>query len=153
MKVGRKKHFNRATVAYFFLLAYIVAALVWWFISLQRQSNEMAQLKLDQLYARNSQVRSQKSEVRSQKSEVRSQKSEVGSQKSEVNLPAAYEEEIKKIEDENKRAHGKYIGEGATFLLLSLAGAYFVYRSARKQVSLQQQESNFMMAITHELKT
>src|SRR6478736_3204211 len=118
MKVGRKKHFNRATVAYFFLLAYIVAALVWWFISLQRQSNEMAQLKLDQLYARNNQVRSQKSEVRSQKSEV-------GSQKSEVNLPAAYEEEIKKIEDENKRAHGKYIGEGATFLLLSLAGAYF----------------------------
>ena len=58
-----------------------------------------------------------------------------------------------KIEDEKNRAHAKYIGEGVTFLLLSLVGAFFVYRSARKQISLQQQESNFMMAITHELKT
>jgi K+-sensing histidine kinase KdpD len=123
MKVGRRKHFNRATVAYFFLLAYIVAALVWWFISLQRQSNEMAQLKLDQLNARSE------------------------------NHSSNYEEEVKKIQDDKKRARGKYVGEGITFLLLSLAGAYFVYLAARRQIRLQQQESNFMMAITHELKT
>jgi signal transduction histidine kinase len=32
-------------------------------------------------------------------------------------------------------------------------GAAFVYRSVRKQFRLQQQQQNFMMAVTHELKT
>jgi len=123
MKPGRKKQFTNATVAYLFLLAYILAALVWWFISLQRQSNEMADLQLKLLNAH-----------------------------SAINSKD-YQEKALKIEEEKKRAHGKYVGEGITFLLLSLAGAFFVYRSARKQISLQQQESNFMMAITHELKT
>ena len=123
MKVGRKKHLTTATVAYLFLLLYILAALVWWFISLQQQSNEMANLKLDLL------------------------------KKESANDPARYQREVNKIEEEKRRAHGKYIGEGATFLLLSLVGAFFVYRSVRKQISLQLQERNFMMAITHELKT
>ena len=32
-------------------------------------------------------------------------------------------------------------------------GAVFVYRSVRKQFRVQQQQQNFMMAVTHELKT
>jgi len=64
-----------------------------------------------------------------------------------------FDDHVKAIEEEKNRAHAKYVGEGVTFLLLSLVGAFFVYRSARKQIRLQQQESNFMMAITHELKT
>ena len=64
-----------------------------------------------------------------------------------------YQDEARKIEEEKLRAHGKYVGEGATFLFLSLLGAFFVYRAVRKQISLQHQEQNFMMAITHELKT
>jgi K+-sensing histidine kinase KdpD len=123
MNVGQKKQFSTATLAYIFLLLYILAALVWWFISLQSQSNEMAQLRMDLLKEK---------------------------------LPAnssVYQKEAKNIEEEKKRAHGKYIGEGATFLFLSLLGAFFVYRAVRKQISLQHQEKNFMMAITHELKT
>jgi two-component system sensor histidine kinase CiaH len=123
MKANRKKHFTTATVAYLFLLFYIVAALVWWFISLQRQSEEMAILKLNLL--------------------------------NHISVANAviYQQEVNRIAEERKRAQAKYIGEGTTFLLLSLLGAYFVFRSARKQIRLQQQESNFMMAITHELKT
>ena len=37
--------------------------------------------------------------------------------------------------------------------LLILIGAAFVYRSIRRQFNLQQQQQNFMMAVTHELKT
>jgi signal transduction histidine kinase len=123
MKANRKKRFTTPTVAYLFLFAYILAALVWWFISLQRQSNVLADLQLSLL------------------------------QSDSTKNAADYREKVIKIEEDKERAHAKYIGEGITFLLLSMAGAFFVYRSARKQISLQQQESNFMMAITHELKT
>jgi two-component system, OmpR family, sensor histidine kinase CiaH len=57
------------------------------------------------------------------------------------------------ITEEKKRKTGQYIGEGITFLALTLVAALFVYRAARRQFLLQHQQENFMMAITHELKT
>jgi K+-sensing histidine kinase KdpD len=57
------------------------------------------------------------------------------------------------ISTEKKRKTAQYIGEGATFLFLTLIGALFVYRTVLRQLRLQQQHQNFMMAITHELKT
>jgi signal transduction histidine kinase len=47
----------------------------------------------------------------------------------------------------------EHIGEGATFLALILIGAAYVYRLVRRQFRVQQQQHNFVMAITHELKT
>ena len=58
-----------------------------------------------------------------------------------------------KIESDKKRKTAQYIGEGTTFLVLILIGAVFVYRATRRQLRLSQQQQNFMMAITHELKT
>lgn len=57
------------------------------------------------------------------------------------------------IEDARKRKTAQYIGEGSTFLALILLGAVFVYRATRRQIKLAQQQQNFMMAVTHELKT
>jgi len=54
---------------------------------------------------------------------------------------------------EQDRKTAGYIGEGSTFLLLILLGAIFVYREVRRQIRLQLQQQNFMMAVTHELKT
>jgi K+-sensing histidine kinase KdpD len=45
------------------------------------------------------------------------------------------------------------VGEGSAFLLLIFVGAVFIYRSVRRQFKLQQQQQNFVMAVTHELKT
>lgn len=67
--------------------------------------------------------------------------------------PAVYDYALAKIETEYKRNLTKYIGEGSTFLLLILVGAAFVYQSVRRQFHLQQQQQNFMMTVTHELKT
>lgn len=36
-------------ILYWFLLAYILAALIWWFIALKRQNNQMAKYKTEQL--------------------------------------------------------------------------------------------------------
>ncbi len=57
------------------------------------------------------------------------------------------------INEARKRKTAQYIGEGSTFLALILLGAVFVYRATRKQLLLSQQQQNFMMAVTHELKT
>jgi K+-sensing histidine kinase KdpD len=64
-----------------------------------------------------------------------------------------YEYKFNKIKDEHNRKTAQYIGEGATFLVLILVGAVFVYRSVKKQIVLSHQQQNFMMAVTHELKT
>ncbi|MDQ3278134.1 MAG: HAMP domain-containing histidine kinase [Bacteroidota bacterium] len=64
-----------------------------------------------------------------------------------------YRQQLEKINAEQERGEYKYIGEGSAFLLLILVGAVFVYRAVRRQFRLQQQQQNFVMAITHELKT
>lgn len=65
----------------------------------------------------------------------------------------SYESRYSEIQAESQRKTAQYIGEGSTFLLLILVGALFVYREVRRQIKLQLQQQNFMMAVTHELKT
>jgi signal transduction histidine kinase len=101
------------------MLVFIMAAWVWWFISLQTQNNQMRMYKIAQL------------------------------NKDDV----AYEPKINLIDDEYRLKTTQYISEGITFVLVTLIGALFVYRSVRKQILLGRQQQNFMMAITHELKT
>ena len=64
-----------------------------------------------------------------------------------------YEAKLNNIFAEEQRKTAQHIGEGSTFLLLILFGALFVYREVRRQIRLQLQQQNFMMAVTHELKT
>jgi signal transduction histidine kinase len=59
----------------------------------------------------------------------------------------------KAILDFQIRKTKQYIGEGVTFLCLFLLGAIYVYRSLIKQIRYSNQQQNFMMAVTHELKT
>jgi len=120
-----KKRIRLATTIYWLLLFYIVAALVWWFISLEKQNRQMEDFKIIQLNA-----------------------AVDPSHNSEI-----YNGSLFKIEQEYKRNLVKFVSEGSTFLLLILIGAAFVYRSVRRQFLLQQQQQNFMMAVTHELKT
>lgn len=114
------KRLRRTTFTYWMLLLYIVAALAWWFISLEKQNNQIALLKYEVAGSLAPQQRTASEEV---------------------------------IAKEISRNHGKYIAEGVTFLILIFIGAAFVYRSVRRQFRLQQQQQNFMMAVTHELKT
>jgi signal transduction histidine kinase len=70
-----------------------------------------------------------------------------------LSVPVLYSVELKKINKEHQKNQAKYIGEGTIFLLLICVGAAFLYRSVRRQFYVQQQQRNFMMAVTHELKT
>ncbi len=107
------------TLVYWVLLVYIVAALVFWFISLTNQNQTMADLLINELKKDD----------------------------------PAYRSQVENILNARGRKTTQYVGEGITFLALILLGAVFVYRATRRQLKLSQQQQNFMMAVTHELKT
>lgn len=123
MRDDSQKRLRRTTFIYWMLLVYIVAALIWWFISLLNQTRTLRDFELQNLRT------------------------------SVTDQPAVYHALAGKIEKDFKRNQSKYIGEGTIFFLLILVGAGFVYRSVRRQFHLQLQQQNFMMAVTHELKT
>ena len=45
------------------------------------------------------------------------------------------------------------IGEGAIFLLLILIGIWQIRRSIKKELALSKRQKNFLLSVTHELKT
>ena len=62
-------------------------------------------------------------------------------------------EKISLIKDEHDRNAKQFVGEGLTFLGITLVGALFLFISVRRQIRYHLQQKNFMMAVTHELKT
>jgi two-component system, OmpR family, sensor histidine kinase CiaH len=110
---------NILTTAFCFLLVYIVSGFIWWFVSLEKQNQQMYQYRIEEL------------------------------RKDE----SYYYEKVDALKDAKKRKTFQYIGEGSTFLLVILAGGMFVYWTARQQLLLSKRQQNFMMAVTHELKT
>ena len=45
------------------------------------------------------------------------------------------------------------IGEGSIFLILLIAGVYKIRSSFKKEINLAKQQNNFLLSITHELKS
>jgi len=45
------------------------------------------------------------------------------------------------------------LGEGAVFLIFLLGGIFIMQRTIRKEITLVRQQRNFLLSITHELKT
>ena len=124
MPRSASKRFQLITIIYWLLLLYIVAALVWWFITLEKQNQYLTALSY--------------TELETQKNGL-----------SDTEFNSRHDN----IELTSKRNTTKYIAEGITFLILIMIGAFFVYRAVRRQFRMQNQQQNFMMAITHELKT
>ena len=116
---SKSKKLRSIFILFWILLAYILAALIWWFIALNRQNKLMTKYEMEQL------------------------------QPTDKNYQATYN----KIKSLEKRKTAQYLGEGVTFFLLIIAGAVFVFRAVRRELRISQQQQNFMIAITHELKT
>lgn len=104
---------------YWFMLAYVVAALVWWFIALTMQNNATSEFRVADL---------------------------------PHNHPD-YTGEVRRINEFRERKFAQYTGEGITFFLIIMGAAIFIFRAVRRQFKQGRQQQNFMMAITHELKT
>lgn len=55
--------------------------------------------------------------------------------------------------DEVGQKFAMIVGEGAVFLLLLIVGIWQIHRSIRKDLLLSQRQKNFLLSVTHELKT
>jgi K+-sensing histidine kinase KdpD len=67
--------------------------------------------------------------------------------------PTVPKQTVEQLLKMQSRKRVQYIAEGLTFLALILVGAVYVYRATRRQIRASEQQQNFMMAVTHELKT
>ncbi len=107
------------------LLAYIVIALAFWEFSLQKQSGR--------IYAQ----------------EVLTLRSQIDSARS----PYEFNGQLVLLEANLKKRSIQYVGEGSAFLVVILIGAFIVYTSFRRRIVLSRQQNNFMLSVTHELKS
>ncbi|HEY1031037.1 MAG TPA: HAMP domain-containing sensor histidine kinase [Flavipsychrobacter sp.] len=114
-----------STTIQILLLAYIVAAYVFWGFSLQKQSVQISEQELLTL------------------------RSQVDSNAQ----PLMFASRLHEIEDKKNRRTKQYIGEGSTFLIVIFIGAAVVYSSFRRSIRLSRQQNNFMLSVTHELKS
>ncbi len=113
------------TTAHILLFAYVVSALVFWGISLDRKSQTIYELEYENL-------------------------------KRTIDSTAqtdAYNSKLEEIKEKRSTRTKQYLGEGSTFLLVIIIGAAVVYSSFRRSIRLSRQQNNFMMAVTHELKS
>jgi signal transduction histidine kinase len=106
-------------VVYWLFLTYMVAAFIWWYVTLVNQNEQIANVQFGVM------------------------------QTNDPNLA----QKTNAIVDFQIRKNKQYLGEGLTILFLFLLGAIYVYRSLIKQLRYSNQQQNFMMAVTHELKT
>ncbi|MCL6524365.1 MAG: two-component sensor histidine kinase [Thermoflavifilum sp.] len=123
--VFKQKSTRFITYFYFFLLIYTLAALIWWGISLMHQSDIITE----------------------------SQEQYLRLTVDSLQYPQRFNQEMERIAHEERMREFKYWGEGITFLVVILIGAAYVYRATRRQILLSRQQNNFMMAVTHELKS
>lgn len=113
------------TSVHLLLLAYIVAALLFWGLSLQKQNLYLYEHDRLALISR------------------------VDSAK----YPLFYGTELQALQRRRDTRTKQYIGEGSTFLAVILIGAAVVYSSFRRRIRLSRQQNNFMLSVTHELKS
>jgi len=113
------------SVLYFLLLSYMIAALLFWGHSLDRQNGIIFKNELEALH------------------------SHIDS----VQQPEAYLEQFNAIKEHENARKRQYMGEGTTFLIIILIGAGVVYSSIRSNDKLARQQTNFILSITHELKS
>lgn len=106
-------------IVYWLFLTYMVAAFIWWYVTLVNQNEQIANIQYGVMQSND----------------------------------AALNQKVHAIEDFQSRKNKQYLGEGLTILFLFLLGAIYVYRSLIKQIRYSNQQQNFMMAVTHELKT
>lgn len=107
------------------LLAYIIAALSFWWLSLEKQSRiiyDKEMITANEHYAQDTD-----------------------------NLK--YTELTKQIELRKTKRSKQYLGEGLTFLFVILVGSSIVYTTYRFHNKLSRQQNNFMLSVTHELKS
>lgn len=125
---GERQRNARRNLLYYLFAAFIIAIFLWWWMLLF-QKNENVYEEKRVLYDLIIDI-----------------------DDSETTMQL-YEQEVTRLDVQYKRQKWMITGEGATFLLLLIFGIVRLNQYLRKEIELARQQSNFLLSITHELKS
>lgn len=112
-------------VIYISLLVYILSALLFWGLSLQQQNKKIYEYQVVNLQ----------------------------DNKDTFQTEQAYNKAVALSKDEFTTRNTQYLGEGLFFCLVILIAAIVVYKSMQNNIEFGSRQNNFMLSITHELKS
>ncbi|MFK7946766.1 MAG: sensor histidine kinase [Saprospiraceae bacterium] len=123
-----KKHFRHRFI-YYGLIFYVLAASVWWSYLLLNQNKELRDARIDALHVEYVEFKGL-SDLEFQEKEV-----------------------YQYLHEEFRKQKMMIIGEGSVFFTVLIIGMWFMNRGFRKEVAVARQQRNFLLSITHELKS
>lgn len=107
------------------MLGYIIAALLFWGFSLQRLNKKIYEYEVVSLNEHIDQRIS----------------------------PDLYKKELDRITKSKQTRNNQYLGEGLSFIVVIIFAAVIVYHSMKNNIQFSKRQTNFMLSITHELKS
>lgn len=158
----------KPTPIFFVLALYILAAFSWLTYSSIRNSKQMHEDEIQLIYANaykvNADIINQISQsVVQDSTQVKEYVARNHPMYVAVYVPqsesfeeyalAPKDEVIQAVDDKLERRIKMYVSEGAVFVLLLLWGLVWIYRSFAQRIELNKQQQNFLLSVTHELKT
>lgn len=120
---------NSLTILTVVIVVYLLLALIWWAILLSRKNNEIYQVQVDnvKLY----------------------QEKTLGINEYDTSKDA----KVQTLTKEYQKQQWMILGEGLFFGISLILGIGFIVKSSQQIVATNKQQNNFLLAITHELKT
>lgn len=118
---------RRSIFTFYVLMGYIFISFAWWVLLLIRINNEAYQEKRDLL--------------------------QLNFKYQSSNQLFEESSEVKSIEAERKRKVYMITGEGSVFLAILIVMTVMMNRALRREMRMQQQQKNFLLSITHELRS
>jgi K+-sensing histidine kinase KdpD len=114
---------SKTLLIFYILVGYICLQFAWWMVMLFNLNNELTEKKLELI---SMQINSETPE---------------------------YIEIVRGINNNLRNKWMMIMGEGSVFLLLLLLGIFQTQRAFKKEIALSEQQKNFLLAVTHELKS
>jgi len=108
------------------VICYMLISMGWWTILLNKKNHETYQAKIELLDQQSISTSVNKSSIESERQEITS----------------SYKRQMTMI-----------YGEALVFGIMLIAGIWLIYNTFKKEYALSQQQNNFLLSITHELKT
>jgi signal transduction histidine kinase len=128
-KKGQMKKNKSLRVLSFIVIGYMLLALLWWAILLHRKNNEVFVLKSDLL------------------------KEQFMNTAGVTNVDVTSMPEFQDYRSEYTRQMYMIFGEAAVFGFTLILGMYFINRAYNRELSAAEKQKNFLLSITHELKS
>jgi signal transduction histidine kinase len=121
---------NRNRLVSFLSVLYMMAAFIWWTALLSRRNDELFKLKQDKLELQMKAAHLFKDSLAFQKSA-----------------------EVQKLVVENQKHRRMIVGEGSVLFLGFMGILWMIQWGYRREMAVVQQRRNFLLSITHELKS